>query len=178
MKSLVIDISKCSGCYCCQIVCKDEHVGNDWTPYAKPQPDTGQFWMKIHEHVRGTIPKVKMAYVPVLCQHCEDAPCIAACPRDALTQSEKNGTILVEEDKCNGCGWCIEACDYGAIMLHPEKKVVFVCDMCEGEPKCVEWCPEEALDFVTKDTLAQKARITAVKKLFQEALKPLGQTTD
>ena len=59
------------------------------------------------------------------------------------------------------------ACDYGAIMLHPEKKVVFVCDLCEGNPKCIEWCPEEALDLVTKDTLAQKARIGVVKKLFQ-----------
>jgi len=108
----------------------------------------------------------------ITCRLCENAPCVAACPRDALTQSEENGIILVDEDKCNGCGWCIEACDYGAIMLHPDRKVVFVCDLCDGNPKCVEWCPEEALDFVTADVLAQKARITAVKKLFQEALKP------
>ena len=81
---------------------------------------------------------------------------------------------MVDDDKCNGCGWCIEACDYGAIMLHPETKVVYVCDTCkeQGKPQCVEWCPEEALDFVTADVLAQKARITAVKKLFQEAMKP------
>jgi Fe-S-cluster-containing dehydrogenase component len=78
---------------------------------------------------------------------------------------------MVDEDKCNGCAWCIEACDYGAIMLHPDRKVVFICDLCDGKPKCVEWCPEEALDFVTKDALAQKARITTVKKLFQEASK-------
>ena len=45
MKAFVIDLSICNGCYCCQIACKDEHVGNDWTPYAKPQPDTGQFWI-------------------------------------------------------------------------------------------------------------------------------------
>ena len=41
MKAFVIDVGRCNGCYSCQIVCKDEHVGNDWTPYAKPQPDTG-----------------------------------------------------------------------------------------------------------------------------------------
>jgi Fe-S-cluster-containing hydrogenase component 2 len=80
---------------------------------------------------------------------------------------------MVDEDKCDGCGWCIEACDYGAIMIHPEKKVVFVCDLCknEGEPQCVKLCPEEALDWVTSDVLAQKARIAATKKLFREAMK-------
>jgi carbon-monoxide dehydrogenase iron sulfur subunit len=107
----------------------------------------------------------------VACRLCADAPCVAACPRDALSQSEERGTILVDEEKCNGCGWCIEACDYGAIKLHPERKVAYVCDLCDGEPKCVEWCPEEALDFATKEILSQKARIIAVKKLFQEALK-------
>jgi Fe-S-cluster-containing dehydrogenase component len=96
---------------------------------------------------------------------------VAACPRDALRQSDETGIILVDDDKCNGCGWCIEACDYGAIQLHPETKKVFVCDLCDGEPQCVEWCPEEALDFTTKDVLSQKARRTAVKKLFQDVLK-------
>ena len=105
------------------------------------------------------------------CRFCEDAPCVAACPRDALEQSQETGIIMVDEEKCNGCGWCIEACDYGAIQLHPETRVVFSCDLCDGEPKCVEWCPEEALDFTTKDILSQKARVAIVKKLFQEALK-------
>ena len=66
---------------------------------------------------------------------------------------------------------CVEACDYGAIQLHPETRKVFSCDLCDGEPSCEEWCPEEALDYTTKDIVSQKARITAVKKLFQEALK-------
>ncbi|RJS80827.1 4Fe-4S dicluster domain-containing protein, partial [Candidatus Bathyarchaeota archaeon] len=106
--------------------------------------------------------------IALACRLCEDPPCVAACPVDALEQSEETGVIMVDEDKCTGCGWCIEACDYGAITLHPEKKVVIVCDLCDGDPKCVQWCPEEALDFITPDILAQKARLTAVKKLFRE----------
>ncbi len=50
-KVFIVDIARCNGCYCCQIACKDEHVGNDWSPYAKPQPDTGQFWLQA-ERVR------------------------------------------------------------------------------------------------------------------------------
>jgi tetrathionate reductase subunit B len=49
MKAFYVDLSVCNGCYCCQIACKDEHVANDWSPYAKPQPDTGQFWIGLTE---------------------------------------------------------------------------------------------------------------------------------
>jgi len=77
-KVFVIDVAKCNGCYNCQLACKDEHVGNDWSPYAKPQPEIGQFWVKLEDHVRGTIPKVKVHYVAKLCNHCEKPACIEA----------------------------------------------------------------------------------------------------
>jgi len=75
-KALVINVNICNGCHNCQISCKDEHVGNDWTPIAKPQPDTGQFWTKVEEKVRGTVPKVKIAYMHSICQHCDEAPAL------------------------------------------------------------------------------------------------------
>ncbi|MBS7647202.1 MAG: 4Fe-4S dicluster domain-containing protein [Candidatus Bathyarchaeia archaeon] len=157
-KFVSVDPDKCVGCQVCEYICA-------WNKEKAFNP------LKSRIRVVRLNPLVN---VSITCRLCEDPPCVAACPRDALTQSEENGTILVDEDKCNGCGWCIEACDYGAIMLHPEKKVVFVCDLCKDKPdgpQCVKWCPEEALDLVTADVLAQKARITATKKLFQEALK-------
>lgn len=149
------DPDKCVGCGVCEYICAFEKE-KAFNP-LKSRIRT----VRLH-------PLINLA---VTCRLCEDAPCVAACPRDALEQSEETGIILVDEEKCNGCGWCIEACDYGAITLHPEKRVVVVCDLCDGKPKCVEWCPEEALDFVTRDILAQKARRAVVKKLFQEAMK-------
>ncbi|MEM2517997.1 MAG: 4Fe-4S dicluster domain-containing protein [Candidatus Bathyarchaeia archaeon] len=157
-KFVSADPDKCVGCQVCEYICA-------WTKEKAFNP------LKSRIRVVRLNPLVNIS---ITCRLCEDPPCVAACPRDALTQSEENGTIIVDEDKCNGCGWCIEACDYGAISLHPEKKVVFVCDLCKDKPdgpQCVKWCPEEALDLVTADVLAQKARITATKKLFQEALK-------
>ena len=78
-KVMIIDLAICNGCHNCQIACKDEHVGNDWSPIAKPQPDTGQFWNKVIDLERGTVPKVQVTYHHTICQHCEDAPCIDAC---------------------------------------------------------------------------------------------------
>jgi Fe-S-cluster-containing hydrogenase component 2 len=79
---------------------------------------------------------------------------------------------MVDEEACNGCAWCVSACQFGAMMVHPENKVVFTCDSCKDEedgPQCVKWCPEEALTFVNAQVLAQKSRIDAVKNLFQES---------
>ena len=154
-KFVSADPDKCVGCSVCEYACAFEKE-KAFNP-LKSRIRT----VRLH-------PLINLA---VTCRLCEDAPCVAACPRDALDQSEETGVILVDEDKCNGCGWCIEACDYGAVTLHPEKRVVVICDLCDGEPKCIEWCPEEALDFVTRDILAQKARRSVVKKLFQEAMK-------
>ncbi|MBE0512873.1 4Fe-4S dicluster domain-containing protein [Candidatus Bathyarchaeota archaeon] len=154
-KFVSADPDKCVGCAVCEYICSLEKE-------------------KVFNPTKSRIRMVRLhplINLSVTCRLCEDPPCVAACPRDALEQSKETGVIMIDEEKCNGCGWCIEACDYGAITLHPETRVVFTCDLCDGEPKCVEWCPEEALDFVTKDILAQKARIAVVKKLFQEAMK-------
>ena len=95
MKSFVIDISRCNSYYSCQIVCKDEHVRNDWTPYARPQPDIGQFWLKMNELVRGTVPKVKMSYLPVLYMHCDDAPRLPACPVEGAIYRRDDGLVII-----------------------------------------------------------------------------------
>jgi Fe-S-cluster-containing hydrogenase component 2 len=102
------------------------------------------------------------------CRLCEDAPCVIACPRKALSQSALNGVILVNESLCNGCGWCIKVCEFGSIFLDPTKPTVCICDLCserEGGPACIEWCPEEALELTTNNILSQKARFNTVEKL-------------
>ena len=106
MKVFVIDIAKCNGCYGCQIACKDEHCGNDWMPYARPQPDTGQFWSKVTEYTRGTIPQVRCSFVPELCMHCADAPCIKVCPTHAIRQRRMDWSSLTRRNAVDtGCVW-------------------------------------------------------------------------
>ena len=153
-KVFVIDVGICNGCYSCQIACKDEHVGNDWTPYAKPQPDTGQFWLKLQENIRGTVPKVKMHYVPLLCQHCDNAPCIPSCPVNAIYK-RPDGIVIIDPEKCNGCKNCVDACPYSVIYFTESLNIAHKCTACThlldgGEwkiPRCADSCPTEAIKF-------------------------------
>ena len=117
-KVLIIDLAICNGCHNCQIACKDEHVGNDWTPIAKPQPDTGQFWNKVIDLERGTVPKVQVTYHHSICQHCEDAPCIAACNANAIYRRQ-DGIVIIDPTKCRGNQLCLQACPYDSMVTLP-----------------------------------------------------------
>ncbi len=122
---------KCIGCNICEYTCA-------WEKEKTFNP--------LKSRIRATRLD-QFVNIAISCRLCEGAPCVVACPEGALKKSTDTGIIKVDESKCNGCGWCIEACDYGAMTLHPEKRSVIVCDTCEGEPRCVEWCPENALNF-------------------------------
>lgn len=163
MKVFVLDLSVCNGCYCCQIACKDEHVGNDWMPYARPQPDTGQFWLGITETVHGHVPHVKVSYVPQLCQHCDDAPCIEECKADAIYKRD-DGIVIIDPDKCIGCKLCADTCPHGSIYFNDALNVAQKCTGCshlrDSEPdewqvpRCVDQCPTEALRFGDEEEFA------------------------
>ena len=153
-KVLVIDLNICNGCYNCQVACKDEHVANDWSPIAKPQPDTGQFWNKVNDNVRGQVPKVKMTYMHSICQHCDDAPCIPACNVDAIYKRD-DGAVIIDPDKCRGNQLCLSACPYeNVIYFNDSLNIAQKCTFCahlldDGwtEPRCVDACPTGAFTF-------------------------------
>jgi tetrathionate reductase subunit B len=155
MKVFVFDTSICNGCYNCQIACKDEHCDNDWTPYAKPQPETGHYWLKLSENLRGTIPKVKVNYVATLCNHCDDPACLDACPVDGVIYEREDGLVIIDPERCTGCALCVSACPYGAIYTNDELNIAQKCTGCAHlldagwkEPRCVDACPTGALKFL------------------------------
>jgi TPP-dependent indolepyruvate ferredoxin oxidoreductase alpha subunit len=130
------DPQKCTGCVVCEYACSMEKE-------------------KVFNPVKSRIRAIRLdplSNAAIACKACKEAPCVAACPEKALTQSSETGVVTVDEDKCSGCGWCIESCEYGAITLHPNKQTVIVCDVCNGEPECVQFCPEGALSLSGKTT--------------------------
>jgi len=146
------DPNKCSGCGLCEYVCSLEKNGF-------PNPAFSRI------RVIRLSPLLNAA---MTCRFCNDPPCVTACSREALRQSEKGNLIIVDEEKCNGCGWCIQACPYGGLIMDREKNVVAVCDLCEGEPKCVDFCPEEALELASDDEAVDKAWASAIENLPKE----------
>jgi len=151
---IVCDPVKCVACGYCEMACS----------MAKHQ---------VFDPALSRIRNVRIEPIVMLsvaCRTCADAPCVLACPRNALTQDAEKGRILVDTDLCDGCGWCIEACDFGAILLNPATKRVEICDFCVDfdEPQCVKFCPKDALSLRTPEVLAQQTRRDVVGKLLAE----------
>jgi Fe-S-cluster-containing dehydrogenase component len=151
--SLLIDVTKCSGCHNCFLACRDEYYDNEYRPYSAPQPLEGQFWMQVKEVERGDYPKPKLDYVPTPCMHCENAPCIDAAA-DGAVYRRKDGIVLIDPDKAKGQKSIVNACPYRVVFWNAELEIPQKCTLCahrldEGatEPRCVEACPTGALVF-------------------------------
>ena len=151
MKAFLIDVKKCNGCRSCQLGCKDEHVGNDWSPIAKPQPQLGQFWMNVVETERGARPHVKVTYLPVLCQHCEDCPLVDA----GAAYRREDGLVILDPEKAADKG-LVDACPYGVVYYNEELGIAQKCSGCahliDGDqpitiPRCVDNCHVDAIQF-------------------------------
>ncbi|GAB3290985.1 4Fe-4S dicluster domain-containing protein [Parasphingorhabdus pacifica] len=97
-----------------------------------------------------------------VCKHCTHAACLDVCPTGALIRTEY-GTVLVQDDVCNGCGYCVPACPYGVIDTRPDNGGAFKCTLCQdrlGEglaPACASACPTESIQYGPLDELREKA---------------------
>ena len=144
---LVIDLFRCLGCQTCRIACKvennlDKGYGIRVDTIGGPYQDTPE----------GKYPNLSMYYLPVPCMHCDEPPCIDACPEEAIYKRQ-DGIVLVDEDKCNGCQLCIPACPYDALTYDDHRDVVVKCTLCHQridqglEPFCVALCEDGSIFF-------------------------------
>lgn len=91
--------------------------------------------------------------ISMRCRQCKKAPCIEACPVKAMSKDVKTGVICIDEELCIGCNKCIEACPFGAAFLDPVSDSVIICDLCGGEPACVEYCVTGAVQYKRVDEM-------------------------
>jgi len=148
---LIIDIERCEGCHNCFLACKDEYVDNDWEGYSLAQPKHSARWMKLLQKERGQFPTVDVAYLPVACMHCDDAPCMKAA-KDGAVYKRKDGIVLIDPRKAKGQREIVRSCPYQASEWNDEQKIAQKCTLCahlldQGwkEPRCVQACPTGAL---------------------------------
>jgi len=165
---MIMDVTKCNGCYNCFLACRDEYCGKEYLPYSASQPMTGQFWMRIIEKERGKYPKVKVAYTAVPCMHCENATCVKLAQNGAIYK-RPDGIVIIDPQKAVGQKELLSTCPYRVIYWNEAKQLPQKCTLCAHlldkgwkEPRCVEACPTGALIFGDlEDPNSELSRIRA-----------------
>lgn len=149
-KALMINYEKCTGCRLCELVCSVMHEG-------------------VSNPSRARIKVIKWEaeglYIPMSCQQCEDAPCTNVCPVKAISRDDDLARVMVDYDMCIGCRACVSACPFGAMSFNVIDKRVFKCDLCEGDPQCVRFCEEKAVDYVDADQVSTLKKRQAALRL-------------
>ncbi len=112
--NMIIDVAECTNCNNCTLAAMDEYVGNAWPGYSAPMPKHGHRWIDILQKERGQAPSIDVAYVPTMCNHCDDAPCIKAA-KDGAIQKREDGIVLIDPVKAKGQRQLVKACPYGHI---------------------------------------------------------------
>ena len=161
---LVIDLDVCVGCHACVVNCKEWNTGGYGAPLADSDAwgdnPSGAWLNRIHTfEITPEGAPAQIVHFPKSCLHCEQAPCVTVCPTGASYKRADDGIVLVEEDKCIGCGLCAWACPYGAREMDPAENVMKKCTLCvdriynenlpevDRTPACVRTCPANARHF-------------------------------
>lgn len=167
-KAFLVDVAYCNGCHNCQVACKDEHCGADWSPYAKAQPETGQFWCKVEEQVHGSGQKVNITYLPVM--GAQDEAVRAFAPEACMDRED--GLVVLDPAKCEGRRDIAEK--FEGVFWNEELNVCQGCTGCAhllddgwDEPRCVDACATGALRFVDEaDIPAEAERLAPASKVY------------
>ena len=112
--NMIVDVAECTNCNLCTLATMDEYVGNEWPGYSAPMPKHSHQWIKILQKERGQVPMVDVAYVPTMCNHCDNAPCMKADTVGAIRKRD-DGIVLIDPQKAKGQRHLAEACPYGHI---------------------------------------------------------------
>ncbi|HUE58149.1 MAG TPA: 4Fe-4S dicluster domain-containing protein [Acidimicrobiales bacterium] len=170
------DTSVCIGCKACEVACKEwNHVPEDGLTFTGMSfdnsvglsADTWRHVAFIEQRLRpadGSADRsgVRWLMSSDVCKHCTHAACLDVCPTGALFRTEF-GTVVVQEDVCNGCGYCIPACPYGVIDQRRGDGRAWKCTLCYdrlsigAEPACAKACPTDSIQFGPLDELRSRA---------------------
>lgn len=166
-KAKLIDVTKCSACRGCQTACKNwnqlpaaetEFTGS----YENPPSTLPQTWTKVNFNEVADNGEVKWRFAKIQCMHCGEPACMEICPAEAISKTAL-GSVVVDHEKCIGCGACEGACPFGIPKVDQVAGVMKKCTLCSDRvsndllPACVKACPTGALDFGDREEMLAKA---------------------
>jgi Fe-S-cluster-containing dehydrogenase component len=155
---LVLDSALCTGCRTCMTVCStynnDGEASMELARLTVPRNPFHSTWEKMRP----------VNYEPRPCLQCADAPCVNVCPVGAIQTDHKSGTNarVIDQHACIGCRRCIEACESAyeipRIQFDEARNKAIKCHLCGGNPQCVSWCPNHAINFVSAEDFKPRTK--------------------
>ena len=161
-KVIVVDSNKCYACLGCVVECAYHQAG------AGPDVSLSS---GILSYAGCAVVAVGDEPVPLVCNHCEDAPCMAVCPTSAIRRESQDAPVLLDVERCIGCKACVMACPFGMIQIRHNAASALKCDLCTDRaaqglaPACVVACPTGALELKELDDVIAEARKRAASAL-------------
>jgi len=167
--AMFTDTSVCTGCRACQVACKQWNElpaeGAEWTgSYQNREHFTDKTWRLVRFAEKPSEGGgVKWLLMSDVCKHCNQAGCLEACPTGAIYRTEY-GTVMVNQDVCNGCRYCVSACPFGVITFNKDTGRVNKCTFCNDRihnnmpTACAKTCPTQSIQFGERGVLAEKAK--------------------
>jgi len=154
-KEIFVRLDRCMGCHSCEMACAVAHSAGGSLYAALTETPTPKPRLYVE-------PAARERSVPIVCRHCEDAPCMHACIAGAISRSEA-GVVITDKDTCIGCWTCVMVCPYGVIGRHLEAHKAYRCDRCPGRdvPACVDACPTRALVYQSVSDYSRNVRRAA-----------------
>lgn len=147
-KLLTVVPERCCGCRTCELICSIHRFGVN-----NPKKSSIRVTV-LYPH-----PVIRM---PIVCHQCKEPKCRENCPVNAIERVD--GVVRIDEEVCISCQQCIISCPFGAMFMHDDLPTPFNCNLCGGEPQCVEQCPKDAIQFVPEQMLGQAHRMASVLK--------------
>lgn len=157
-KIIMIHPDKCTGCKNCMIACSYEKEGRFRPPASR---------IHVYSWEREGIS------VPMMCQQCNDAPCVKVCPTGAMNRKYGETLVIYDVAKCIRCRMCVQACPFGNAVYDSVTDSILKCDTCESDPACVAACPIHAIEFVEAN-ISTRSRKKAFAQKFKEAFQEVA----